>query len=207
MLELHIFDFDGTLFNSPTDTAENHQKYEQLTGIPWLISEEKSVELTQKYGKTITPRTGWWGKPETLEPPLVPDPAPIDWFNKEVVDDLNKSKNNPKALTLILTGRHSGLKKQVIRICKDGNLLDGIVQVYCMGEKGPSPQGKIPNKTLPWKLWIVEQHLRLNPLVSKIIFWEDRDDHVNHFNSLKDSMSQEIIVNHIKNQAMYCINY
>ena len=40
--KLAIFDFDGTIFRSPISSKENMDKYERATGIPWIISKEKS---------------------------------------------------------------------------------------------------------------------------------------------------------------------
>lgn len=198
MNELHVYDFDGTLFNSPTDTLENRKKYEELTGIPWVITQEKSFELSKKHGKKIKSRSGWWGQPETLEPPLVPDPAPLEQFNKFVVDSLNLSKKNEQAITLILTGRHVNLRKQVERICNDGNLLDDRVKLYCMGEDGPKPQSSRPSKTLPWKLWVVEQYLNSYPSIEKTIFWEDRIEHVQQMQQLDSSFYRSVVVNFIQ---------
>ena len=199
MNELHIYDFDGTLFNSPTDTPENHRRYEELTGIPWIITKEKSVELSQKHGKKIKSRRGWWGQSETLEPPLVPKPAPPEWFNISVVESLTLSKENQQAITLILTGCHSGLRKYVERICNDGNLLDDRVTLYCMGEDGPKPQSDKPTHTLPWKLWIVEQYLITNPSIKKTVFWEDRIDHFEELEKLKHNICESVFINLIKN--------
>jgi hypothetical protein len=198
--EIHVFDFDGTIFNSPEDTPENHKKYEQLTGIPWIITNELSKELTEKLGRPIKARKGWWGKAETLEPPLVPNPAPADWFNSKVIADFNESKANKDAATLLLTGRHGGLRSHVFRICNDGNLLDENVQCYFKGDDGPEPNGKKPSSTLLWKIWIVEQFVRIHLSPQKIVFWEDRIEHVEHFRSLNGILANEVIVNHIENQ-------
>lgn len=198
MIELHVYDFDGTLFNSPADTPENRKKYEDLTGIPWIITKEQSIELSEKYGKEIKSRSGWWGQPETLEPPMVPNPAPLEWFNRYVVDSFIASKANSQTITLILTGRHIGLRKYVERICNDGNLLDDRVKLYCMGENGPNPQSKKPSKTLPWKLWIVKQYLTIYPTIEKTEFWEDREEHVKELEILKDSICKYVLINFIR---------
>jgi hypothetical protein len=198
--EIHVFDFDGTIFNSPEDHPDNYKKYEELTGIPWIITKETSAELTKKLGYPVKTRKGWWGKGETLEPPLVPNPAPIEWFNSEVVGDFIQSKSNQNAVTLLLTGRHRGLRNHVLRICNDANLLDENVECYFKGDTGPDPQGKKPNTTLTWKIWIIEQYIRMHPSSQKIVFWEDRENHVEHFRSLNGVLAKEVIVNHIKNQ-------
>lgn len=197
MDELHVYDFDGTLFNSPTDTPENHKRYEELTGIPWTIDKKTSEELSNKTGKTIHPRSGWWGRPETLEPPLVPIPAPVDWFNKAVVSALNESKANESAIVLLLTGRHSKLRNHVERICNEASLLDEKITLYCMGESGPNPKGDKPNKTLPWKLWIIGQYIDSNPSITKTIFWEDREDHIEQMKKLSGILCHSVLVNRI----------
>lgn len=208
--ELHIFDFDNTLFKSPTNIPENHQKYEKFAGIPWIIAKEMSKELTQKHGRKIRQRSGWFGRPETLEPPLVPIPAPQDWFIKESVEALFSSKANQDSITLIVTGRHEGLKSLVLRICSDGKLIevertpnflysiDPNVKLHCLGDNGPDPMGIKPNETLPWKIWLIEQYLRLNPEIKNTVFWEDREEHVVHFRELDGILCESVVVNHIK---------
>lgn len=217
--KLACFDFDGTLFRSPLDTPENHRKYENHTGIPWLINKEKSKELSKKFGRFIGMRRGWWGQAATLEPPLVADPAPPEWFINPVVEALKASKSDPDVLTTIMTGRHAGIKHQVLRICAQGGLvktqvlaqkdgfkkhlsIDPDVQCFFSGDDGPAPKGQKPSDTLPWKLWIVGQLLSLNEDIETVEFWEDRIEHVEHFRSLDGTIVPErsvrVIVNHIE---------
>ena len=54
--ELHVWDFDGTLVNTPVPDTGRAQ-YERETGHPW-------------------PHRGWWGRAESLEPPLTWEPGP-----------------------------------------------------------------------------------------------------------------------------------
>lgn len=205
--EIHIYDFDGTLFNSPLNTPENQQLYENSTGLPWTITKEKSLELSEKLGQKVNTRSGWWGRPETLEPPLVPDPAPINWFNLVVVEEFYKSKANPSVLTCIMTGRHVGLKKHVLRICYDGKLFteEDNIPCYCLGDNGPDPQGEKPHNTLGWKIWMTKQLVRLNPEVQKLVFWEDREDHVPHFVNLAGDIVDLSLVYHFKSEFEDCI--
>lgn len=211
--ELHIFDFDGTLFRSPTNTPENQRKYEQKTGIPWIVSKALSRELSAKHGKFVPMRSGWFGRVETLEPPLVPDPAPPEWFIKSSVDALQQSRVNPDAVTLVMTGRHTGLKNAVLRICEQGQIFgiekknskdkvyyevsDPNVRCHFLGDNGPVHGNDKPGETLPWKLWIAEQYLELYPEIKKIIFWEDRLEHVESFRELHGVLVEEVVVNHV----------
>ena len=210
MLRIDVFDFDGTIFNSPVDSRENHEIYEKATGIPWLIDKELSRKLTKEHGKFIPMRRGWWGRPETLEPPLVPVPAPKELFNKDVCKAFFESKKDPDALTMILTGRHAGLKGQVLRICDEGGLVavekrqskegktyydvaDENVICHFLGEDGPKPKGQKPGETFPWKVWLIEQFVKLHE-VEKVQFWEDRKEHVTKFKELNGVLASEVVV-------------
>lgn len=211
--KLHIFDFDSTLFKSPEKEA-GIKKYEKLTGIPWIVDKESSRVLSKKFGQHVPIRKGYWGRPESLQPPLVPDPAPADWFISEVCQALKKSKADENTMTTILTGRHAGLKKEVFRICDQGKLVeiqkrqsksgetfydlaDANVAVHLLGEDGPKPKGNKPTETLPWKLWIIDQYLEIYPDINEIEFWEDRIEHVEHFRSLHGALVEKVTVNHI----------
>jgi|688.fasta_scaffold23901_10 hypothetical protein len=198
--EIHIFDFDGTLFKSPVNSPENIKMYEETTGIPWIIDKDKSIELTEKLGIPIKTRSGWFGRSETLKPPIVPSPAPLEWFNPHVVAEFIKSKSDENMMTCLMTGRHLGLKKYVIRICKEGNLFQDENEVSCFfsGEDGPDPQGEKPKDTLGWKLWIARQLLKTNSGVKRLVFWEDRTEHVQPFLDLqKEGFTEEVVVNHV----------
>jgi hypothetical protein len=211
---LHLFDFDGTLANTPADTPENKRKYEEDQGIPWLISKTMSKQLTRKHKRTIPVRRGWWGRKETLQPPLVPDPAPAELFNKEVCDTFLESKNNDDALTLIMTGRHKGIGHNVLRILDDGGLvkinkvrsqdgklhvqqIDDQVAVYFFGDDGPLPTSRKPQSTLPWKVWMMEQFLDIYREIQIVEWWEDREEHVREFRDLNNCIEQDVKVHHV----------
>lgn len=212
--ELHIFDFDGTLFESPADTPENRKKYEKATGIPWLIDKEQSRQLTSKLKRFVPIRRGWWGRAETLEPPIVPNPAPKEWFKKDVCDQFHASKKNSDVMTVIMTGRHRGLASQVLRICADGKLFDvkekwkddkpyhqnddPNVTCFFLGDRPPGPQGNIPGETFPWKSCIIDGLILTQPEVTQIQIWEDRDEHVGKFKALEDVLGLPVTVHHVK---------
>jgi len=213
--QLDIFDFDGTLVKTPLDTPENRRKFEKATGIPWLIDKNKSRELSKKHGKFIGMRRGWFGRRETLEPPLVPDPTPKDLFIPEPCQALKESKANPETITLLMTGRHGGLRNQVLRIAGDGGLVeirrkksqkdlfcdivDSQITCWFLGDKGPAPQGTIPSETLPWKFWIIDQYLTSHPSITKVVIWEDREEHAKEFRELNELVEPEVVVQFVQN--------
>ena len=212
--QLDIFDFDGTLVRTPLDTSENRRKYEKDKGLPWIINKDLSRKLSAKHGKHIGMRRGWFGRKETLEPPLVPNPTPKDLFIREACDAFLASKAAEDSITMLMTGRHAGIMSQVLRICGDGKLIeiknrgvkDGKLFVDCvdpkvvcwfMGQNGPDPEGHKPNETLPWKMWIIEQYVRLYPDLETINIWEDRSEHIKEFKELGELMDQTVVVHEI----------
>ena len=95
--KLSVFDFDGTLIETPT---EDYGKtiYFEKTGVEW-------------------PHKGWWSKPETLDPRYFKFPV-ID----SVIADYRKEKSNPDTMVIMLTGRIPKLAPMVEDILKSHNL-------------------------------------------------------------------------------------
>lgn len=79
--KIAVFDFDGTLVDTPIGSPENKEKWAQKYGKPW-------------------PYLGWWGRDESLDT-SVWDMKPI----KEVYNDWVKESENPQTVTVLLTGR------------------------------------------------------------------------------------------------------
>lgn len=209
--ELHIFDFDGTLFDSPIDTEENRSFYTKETGIPWVIDEKLAEKLSEEKGTKFRTRKGWYGRVETLQPPLVPDPAPQSMWIEETVNQFFQSKNDPNSTTVIMTGRHSGIQGAVLRILMDGGLVNVLKKgekylqsdpnVNCLfrGQTGPAVKARpMPNEdTISWKLWIIEKYTDMIPF-KKLVVWEDREEHVATFKELNDILDLEVVVNHVQ---------
>lgn len=84
--ELHVFDFDGTLVDTPTP-KDGMELYRSVTGQEW-------------------PFQGWWGRAESLEPPLTMECGPA-------LDEYRESVANDAVATVMMTGRRIKLKKSV----------------------------------------------------------------------------------------------
>lgn len=209
--KLTVWDFDGTLFFSPENTPENRDLYEKEKGIPWIIDKKTSEELTKSLGYNVPTRKGWWGKKETLEAPLVPEPTPPEMFNKEICKKFMLSKQEKDNLSVILTGRPFFMKNQVLRILRDGKLLDvaknssnqykcvdAHVNLYCLGDDGPAHFDRKPSDTYDWKIWIIKQILFMMPTIEEIEIYEDREEHVEKFKKLSFDNINKIIVHHVK---------
>jgi len=83
--KLSVWDFDGTLVETPIGSPENKQKWADYYGKPW-------------------PYLGWWGRDESMDTAVWEMPVV-----REVFDAYQKEVDNPETLMVLLTGR---LKKQ-----------------------------------------------------------------------------------------------
>jgi len=86
--KISIFDFDGTLMDTP-HPEEGKKEWEEFTG--------------KKY-----PHIGWWGKPESLDDAVF-DIQPIE----STVSDYKKEMSNPDTMVIMLTGRLPHQSEQI----------------------------------------------------------------------------------------------
>ena len=146
---LALFDFDDTLVMTPHEDA-GKQRYLQATGKTW-------------------PHSGWWGRRETLRVPIFnAEPHEV---HEKVVAEFRKAKADPNTLTVLMTGRHSGVKKEVQAIlAKYG--LEPDEQYY----KGDHHYPKAKDT------WDYKNHITTNVLVPRgfeiVEIWDDRVDHI-----------------------------
>lgn len=88
IIKLAIFDFDGTLINTPLpDTGR--QEYHDKTGNPW-------------------PHEGWWGRHESLDMEVFDMPT-----LEEVITAYEKETLDENAAVILLTGRMIKLSEHV----------------------------------------------------------------------------------------------
>jgi len=86
--KLDVFDFDGTLVNTPTPTEENNAIWKEKVGKNW--------------------EGGWFGNPDSLNMDVFDMPT-----IPSVISDYRKSASDPSALTIMLTGRIPSVGKYV----------------------------------------------------------------------------------------------
>ncbi|CAM36624.1 conserved hypothetical protein [Leishmania braziliensis MHOM/BR/75/M2904] len=88
MVELHIFDFDGTIFYSPV--ADPNALTAALVATGDLSVADAAVVANKLHGKLRSPVSsgglGWYQSLSTLSPPAVPErPAEITWFVEPIL--------------------------------------------------------------------------------------------------------------------------
>lgn len=86
--KLSVFDFDGTLIDTPTKET-GVIKYKEKTGQEW-------------------PYQGWWGRPETLD---------VEIFDMDIVPSVKTAydieRKSPETMVIMLTGRIPRLRHLV----------------------------------------------------------------------------------------------
>jgi hypothetical protein len=78
--KLKVYDFDGTLVDTPTPTDENKAIWKEKTGEDW--------------------RGGWFGNRDSLRMDIFDMPS-----NPEVISDYKRDAADPESLVIMLTGR------------------------------------------------------------------------------------------------------
>jgi hypothetical protein len=114
MKRLAIYDFDGTLINSP-EKEEGIQQWEKVKGTPY-------------------PHQGWWGRKESLDTEVF-DIKPFP----TILAKLKADMADPNTTTIILTSRMEKLRPQLENILK----LNGIVVDELITKRGAEDKGDV----------------------------------------------------------------
>jgi hypothetical protein len=174
--KLVIYDFDGTLFKSPDD-KEGKEIYEEETGEPW-------------------PFKGWWGRNESLLPPIVPQKPDPHWYIQDVVNNQKKDSEDPNAKVVLMTGRPVQIRNRVMEILDHAGI--SFNDTFFAGQSGTKGSGTFEIKSNNIKRL-------LNNDFDLLEIWEDRPEHVEAFISLghqlkKDNPKlQSVIVHDVPN--------
>ncbi len=178
-----IFDFDGTLID--TDTPESGKTlWQNEFGFEW-------------------PFKGWWGRAESLDSRIYfeknKDKLSPEVYGKGISKNIfennpilkalqayREQSSRPDTLTILLTGRHSGV----------GDLVTGILD-----SKGLTFDDYIYKTgnldTADFKVDVLNKLVIKNPRLQEIEIWEDRDDHLPIFQAWANNQHFKVLVHHI----------
>ncbi len=187
-----IFDFDGTLIDTDTPESGKALWFEEF-GFDW-------------------PFTGWWGRPESLDsriyfeknkdklsPELynkgmskniftnVTISSTISDYDNETTSNIDGKKiKRSDTLTILLTGRHSGIGYLVGEILKDRKLTFD-EYIYKTGNK----------ETDEFKKEILTQLANKYTGLQEMQIWEDRNDHIPVFKAWANQQPFKVIIHHV----------
>ena len=114
--ELYLFDFDGTLFETP-DIMAGQQLYEKSTGCKW-------------------PFRGWFSRPESLLPPLKIKPGPA-------LADYHRHFHRAGSYTVVLTARIQGTEEAVRAVLTDHQLSPDMLILKPQNTRETNPTFKV----------------------------------------------------------------
>lgn len=173
---IKIFDFDGTLFNSP---------------IPNRNLWDRSM-FGKLMGETKNGGYGWFQNPRTLEDRYIGNSD----FNEDVVAEVRKATTEQNTVTVMLTGRTINYENMVKRILDSNDLT--------FDHYGFKPIGKGVNIfTMNFKQEFIRDLVSLYGDVTSIEMWEDRNKHVDRFNDFLDTLELNGGVHFVKEDERY----
>lgn len=166
---LHIFDFDGTLVRTP-GPVEGKERYLSETGRPLS--------------------GGWWGRLESLCPPVVDTPFPESRVVKTVLSEMEEVMTRSQtAIGVVVTGRLTSLRSAVLRILdeicisRQNETVPSGVSFLNQDAVFTAVGGKLTTydfKTQLFKLILTSEPVAaLN--ISHVHIWEDRKEHADPF--------------------------
>jgi len=170
-MQLHIYDFDGTLFESPSPHKRNGH---QLSGKLKSTVKQKGF--------------GWFQNPITLDKKYTTDVGL--GFRKSVARHARDSIANSDVITVMLTGRTEAYKDRIIELCDGENLeFDHYITKPLTTDFN----------TLNFKVDAINTLIEDNGIDS-VVMWEDRIKHVERFHEHLESRDDltSFVVNYIE---------
>lgn len=160
--KLVIYDFDGTIFRSP-DKEEGSKSYRAAMNFDW-------------------PHEGWWGRLESLLPPVVPSRPDASWYIGPVLQSQRRDSADGDATVVLMTGRPSKFRARVLELLRNANLhFDDHFFHDSPGSDGDT--------TLSVKVNRIKR--LIGPSVRRLEIWEDRDGQIQGFERFKEEMAKE----------------
>jgi hypothetical protein len=151
-----IFDFDNTIFNS-------------------LNREQGETVYFEATGKML-PFPGWWGRMESMSPPIVPEIPGPEWYIPETLAGYKEDAKDPNADLVLMTGRPFKHRKRVIFLCQNQGM--EFHHHYFRGQ--PNQRGR---DTFEIKTNFIQDDL-IHPELKILEIWEDRPEHTSAFMDL-----------------------
>lgn len=151
-----IYDFDGTIFNSP-DREAGELAYFEAT--------------SQTF-----PFSGWWGRMESLMPPVVPEKPGPEWLIEATVAAYRQDAKDEDAELFLMTGRPYKNRRRVIEILDHFDM-----KFHAYRFRGePGSHG---SNTLEIKARMIQTDI-IHDGLAVLEIWEDRPEHTSEFFNL-----------------------
>jgi hypothetical protein len=174
--EVHIYDFDNTLFKTPVPSRKL-----------WYAS---------CIGRFMNPHCfhggGWWHDPSILA--ATGDGVELEeprawgkWWNEKVVELSRMSIAQPDALSVLLTGRGGPRFADLVRRIIKSKGLE--FDMTCLK---PDVQSRPFKSTMDFKQNLIRAVLQTYSSAEKLTIYEDRPKHVHQFRSFLEDVAREL---------------
>lgn len=129
------------------------------------------------------PFQGFWGRPESLEPPHVPDRPGADWWSSKVVTEAKRAITDSETYTILLTGRPQKLSGRIKGLLGHAGLR---FDEYHFSN----------DDTLSFKLRVMGELVnKLQP--EQVTLWDDRSEHIAPFEAHLEKLGVEFKVHKV----------
>lgn len=132
------------------------------------------------------PFPGFWGRPESLEPPHVPDRPGADWWSSTVVSAARQAISDGDTYAILLTGRPAKLGGRIKALLHQAGLR---FDEYHFAGGGKD--------TLAFKLDVVERIASKIPDLHLVEMWDDRTEHIAPFEAHLKKLNVEFEVHRV----------
>jgi len=198
-----IFDFDDTLVFTPPP-EEGIPNYEKATGKPWLVK-DKQTAIAHGFPPTFQ-RTGWWGRKETLHPPIF-DPTP-DRLNPDVAKAFHSFRDDPQTYVVVMTGRIESSGERVKEILAHYGIHAD--EYFFQGQKSITKDPNYPKvrDTFDYKAFVIVHRL-MSQDIQVVEIFDDREEHMPKFVELGKQLRtqwpnlQSVIIHDVRQHKDY----
>ncbi|ORX85751.1 hypothetical protein K493DRAFT_291433 [Basidiobolus meristosporus CBS 931.73] len=182
---LNVFDFDNTLFRSPTPNPKL-----------WESSLIGPLTAFQQVNN------GWWHDLRSLQlGEEVEKQGWKDWWIEPIVDKVRQSMSEPHNFTVLLTGRVKDIFEQQIlsMVTSKGLSFDLVILKPPINYESVRLTGEETHSTTSFKKSVIENIVEQNPSIKEVYMWEDRPAHVLKFQA---AISELLASGRIENGAV-----
>ena len=170
--ELHMYDFDDTLFKSPLPPKWWYEDYEVYLQWDRNNPPVKSDSINEE----------WDTSPQSLGPPFIDKNPSLEsgLWKKEVVDSAKNSQIQDNVYNMFCTGREEVLKSHI------KEMMDSVGLTFDDDKYYLQPDSR---NTAKFKVAQITKVLEENPSIKKVEVWEDSTTNLEQIKALCDDRS------------------
>lgn len=130
---------------------------------------------------------GWWGRKETLHPPIF-EPT-TERLNQTVAQTFKQFKDDPSTYVVVMTGRVANAGDRIKEILNAYHIHAD--EYFFQGQKDIAKDPRYPRiqDTFAYKAFVIKHRL-MSPEIQVVEIFDDREDHIPKFLQLGKDLKQ-----------------